>query len=127
MNKKNIIIIIVSFIILGITCCLFLKNQNNSSVYLKITCDGKDVSAMYKKGDVFNCSLLGSDYKIKIDNISDKKIFLSSSDYGLFPIREDGTISLIEKVKKFELNKGKKLILGMQTTDITKDITIIWE
>ena len=40
---------------------------------------------------------------------------------------EDGSISLIEKIKKFELYKGKPLVLQFQATDISENITIIWE
>ena len=39
---------------------------------------------------------------------------------------EDGSISLIEKIKKFELYKGKPLVLQFQATDISENITIIW-
>ena len=61
----------------------------------------------FKEGDTFECELLGNNFTIKIEDISDKKIKLSSSKYGLFPIRENGSISLIDKVKNFELSKGE--------------------
>lgn len=63
----------------------------------------------------------------KIDNIGENKINLSSSTYGLFPSREDGSISLIDDVKQFEFYKGKPLVLGLQVTDASYDITIVWK
>lgn len=81
----------------------------------------------YKVGDTFECDLLGDNYKIKIVNISKNKIKLESSKYGLYPKRENDTISLTDKVKKFELYKDKELVLSTQTTDYSSNITINWK
>ena len=128
MNNKYIVYIVLTLIlVIGIVSYIFLNNQNDSSVYLKIISDEETISRMYKEGDTFECNLLGNKFKIKIEDISDKKIKLSSSEYGLFPRREDASISLIDKVKNFELNKGKQLVLALQATDVSEEITIIWE
>lgn len=128
MNKKYVIyIVIASILIIGLACYIFMNNPQKASAYLKITCDEETISSTYKEGDTFKCTLLGDNYEIKINNISDKKINLSSSNYGLFPIREDGSISLVDKVKKFVLYKGEILVLGLQAVDTSAKITILWE
>lgn len=126
-NKYILYILITLFLVIGIVSYIFLNSKNDSSAYLKIICDEETISKTYKEGDTFECELLGNNFTIKIEDISDKKIKLSSSKYGLFPIRENGSISLIDKVKNFELSKGEKLVLALQATDISADITIIWE
>ena len=104
-------------------------NMNNdiSSVYLKINCNGTDISNSFKKGENFEFDLLGKKYKITINNITENKIELKSNSYGLFPKREDGTISLIDNVDTFELYKNKKLVLSFQATDVSSNVEIIWE
>lgn len=113
-------------IVIGTISYIFINN-GSKSIYLKINCGEKNLSNKYKEGDVFECNLSSSNFKIKIEDIKNNKIKLSSSNYGLYPEREDGTISLIDKIKDFELYKGKKLILKLQVTDYSNTITIDWE
>ena len=128
MKKKYIVyIIVVLLFLIGIATYIFLNNQKKSSVYLKIVCDDKTISETYKKGSKFECNLLGNNFEIKIEDINNKKIKITSSTYGLFPRREDGSISLIDKINEFELHKGEKLTLALQATDVYKDIVIIWQ
>lgn len=128
MNKKYIIYIVIILIcFIGIVSYIFLNNQKKYSVYLKVICGEEIISNTYKKDNTFECNILGNNFQIKIEDISDKKIKLSSSTYGLFPRREDGSISLVDKVKNFELYKGEQLTLALQATDISADIVIIWE
>ena len=128
MNKKYVMYIIVALIfVIGMVSFFFLNVKDDSSVYLDINCNGDILSDEYKEKDVFECKLGGDTFRIKVEDISNKKIKLSSSDYGLFPMREDGTISLIDKVKKFELNIGEELVLVLQATDTSDNITIVWK
>lgn len=128
MNKKYITYIVIALIlVIGIIGYIFYNKQNKYSVDLKIICGEKTISSTYEVGDIFECNLLNDNFEIKIENISNEKVDLSSSDYGLFPVRENGTISLVDKVKTFELYKGKELNLALQATDVSERITIIWE
>ncbi|MBO5478950.1 MAG: hypothetical protein J6A04_04505 [Clostridia bacterium] len=128
MNKKYIVYIVIALIfVIGIASYIFFNNKKQSSVYLKIICGEETISSTYKENDKFECNILGNNFEIKIEDISNKKIELSSSTYGLFPRREDGSISLVDKVKNFELYKGEKLILALQATDVSADIVIVWE
>lgn len=126
MKKKYIVYIIVALLFL-IATYIFFYNQKKSYVHLKIVCGDKTISGTYKKDSKLECNLLGNDFEIKIEDINNKKIKLTSSTYGLFPRREDGSISLIDKINEFELHKGEKLTLALQTTDVYKDIVIIWQ
>lgn len=135
-NKKIIYVVITIVVIIGLILgwkllkpsitseSVYIKPE---SVYLKIDCDGKDISDTYKIGDTFKCELLGKEFTIKIKNISDKKIVLKSTSYDLYPKRSNGTISLIDEVNTFNLEKNKKLILVLQATDVSSDISIIWK
>ena len=96
-------------------------------MYLKIDCNGTDLSGMYKKGDYFTCGLSETDYEITINDIEISKIKFKSSSYGLFPVREDGTISLLDKVDEFVLNRCSELDLALQATDSNENIIIKWE
>ena len=101
--------------------------NNASSVYLKINCAGNDISDTFEKGSKFECILLGKKFEITIDDITSDNVILKSNAYGLFPKRKDGTISLIQKVNTFKLQKNKKLYLQLQVTDMSWGIEIIWE
>ena len=119
------IVIIVVFIILGWQ--LLKSTETPDSVYLKIDCAGEDISNTYKIDDTFSCELLGKEYTIKLKNIEKNKIILQSSSYGLYPKRENGSISLLDKIDEFKLQKNKELVLALQVTDLSYDISIIWE
>ena len=97
------IVIIVVFIILGWQ--LLKSTETPDSVYLKIDCAGEDISNTYKIDDTFSCELLGKEYTIKLKNIEKNKIILQSSSYGLYPKRENGSISLLDKIDEFKLQK----------------------
>lgn len=94
------------------------------SAYLKIDCDGTDISNTYKMGDSFSCSLLNKEFKITIKSMTKGKIELEADQYGLFPQRDDGTYSLIDNVKDFDLYKDKELTLSFQATDVSSNIKI---
>ncbi len=123
MKKKLFIIVIVGLLIIGLTGCV----NNNGKVTLKIDCDGKDISNKFVEGDKINCELLGDEYEITIQKVEKEKMILKANKYGLFPKREDGTYSLIDKVDEFEVEKGKPTILALQVTDVSATMTIDWK
>lgn len=136
MSKKNVVYLLIALILIIGTVCYILfdskhdnggNDSDNTFVSLKIVNGDEIISDQYKVGDTFQCNLLGEEFEIKIDRISDEKVKLSSSKYGLCPSNEDGTINLNAKVKKFELSKGKELDLRLQATDAGEGIIIIWE
>lgn len=130
MVKKNVLYLIVALILtIGIVCYIIFSGNNNYNTFvsLKIISNGETISGQYKVGDEFKCNVLGEEFEIKIDSISDEKVELSSSKYGLCPINEDGTINLKTKVRRFKLFKGKELDLGFQAMDVSRRIVIIWE
>ena len=128
MNSKVIIICSVVIIVL---CAGFItvnnSSYNTSSVHLKINYGDENISKSFKKGEKFECTLLGKNFEITIANISDEKVELKSNSYGLFPQREDGSISLIDSIDTFELYKNKKLILQRQVMDASSRIEIVWK
>lgn len=128
--KKVLLIIIPVFIaFIGVCCYLLFNSSNNKEgINLEIDCNG-DVAAStsYKVGDTFTCKLLGEDFKIKIKSVSEDKIVLKANNYGLYPRRENGSISLMDKVDEFELTKGKELVLGLQATDVSSNLKINWK
>ena len=126
MNKNSKIIYIVAGIILVILIVvMFLKpKSNNDSVDLIVLCTSETRSGVYKTGDSFKCKVAGSDYTITITEITNDTVKLQSDKYGLFPRRDDGTISLTERVKDFTLEKNKTLDLALQATDLIFSIKI---
>lgn len=143
-NKKYIIYILIVLTIIILSLMVYKKinskpipidtkipgceyeeiKEFSESVYLKIDCMGKDLSKEYKKGDSFKCTLLGEEFKITIKDIENDKILLKSSSYGLYPKREDGSISLRDKVNLFELPRCTRLDLVFQATDTNSKINI---
>lgn len=129
MNKKSIIIMIIAGVVLitSIVLLFVLKpSVGKGEANLKIDCDGKNLSKVYKAGDSFECSLAGDKFTITIKDVSDNKINLEADKYGLYPRREDGTISLVDKVKEFTLEKGDELNLELQATDSLGSLKINW-
>ena len=127
MNKRNIIVVIaiVAVILIGIICCFIFKNSSKE-VVLEIHCGDINTSNTYKEKDSFKCKLPGEEFEITIKKINKDSVELSSSKYGLYPQREDGTISLIDKVDSFKLEKNNELILAYQATDTSENISITW-
>lgn len=74
----------------------------------------------------YEYTLLGKKYEFSATKINDNEIEIEVSDYGLAQKKEDGSISLLDKVNNFSLKKGEKLILRTQTTDYGEEITIEW-
>ena len=131
MNKKvlSCLIVLVVIIFLGVFFLVFADkgNGSNKKINLSIDCDGIDVSGEYKKGDSFKCELLGDEFIITIKKVSGDSALLKANQYGLFPKRKDGTISLIDNVDEFELKKDKELVLAYQATDTNNEIVINWK
>ena len=103
------------------------KSDDLSNVDLKITCDGNDLSGKYKEGDSFECNIVGETYVITVKSISNDIVKLKCDKDGLYPERDEGTISLLDKIRDFELTKGKKLVLRPQVTDVSSSIEIYWK
>lgn len=127
--KKIIMLVLIPLCMFSLVGCGNDKNdqQPKGTVYLDIKCENKDLSGNYKVNDEISCNLLGIEYIIKIDEINDDKIKLSANEFGLYPKRDTGTISLTEKVKNFELVKDKELELVLQATDVHSSIVINWK
>ena len=132
---KKVLIIIGCIIITAVLCLgvyMYLKNPtsvtlNIKSVTLNIKYDTTEYSKTFSKGESFEFDLLGEDYKITIVNISSNKVILKANSYGLYPNREDGSISLVDNVDTFELHKDKPLVLSLQATDVSSNIEITWK
>ena len=126
MKKKLIIGLLCLLIIIGVLCFIFLK-KDNKEVSLNIDCDGIDLSKTYKEGDTFECTLISEKFTLEIKTINKNEIKLHSNRTGLFPRREDNSISLIDKVEDFTLEKGEELDLALQATDVTADLKISYK
>lgn len=127
MNKGLIILIVILLIVIAaIVFIVINKGNKNETAYIEINCDGKDLSKEYKKGDAIDCTLLGSEFKLTIEDIKKDEIEIHADKYGLFPERDNGTISLIDKVDDFTLEKDKDLILALQATDVSSSIKLKW-
>ena len=127
MDKKIIIGIVLLILAIGVIIFLQPKKGNNMTTNLEIKCDSKDLSGEYKEGDKINCELLGEEFTITVKNITNDSIKLTADKYGLFPERDNGTISLTDKVNEFTLTKDKPLVLSLQATDVNSHITITWK
>lgn len=124
--KKIIMLVLIPLCVFSLVGCK-KNHQPKGTVYLDIKCENKDLSGNYKVNDEISCNLLGTEYIIKIDEINGDKIKLSANEFGLYPKRDTGTISLTEKVKNFELVKDKELELVVQVTDVHSSIVINWK
>ena len=130
-RKKTLAVILGTILALAlvVSAQFIIKNytKNPEIAYLKINCDGNDISNIYKEGDSFNCALLNLEFKLTIKSIKNNKVKIQADKYGLYPKQEDGTISLIDNEDKFELYKNKKTILELQATDVSSTIEITYE
>lgn len=128
MKEKIIcIIIIVCVLTISFFALRYVYSGSDKSIFLKINCGGDTITGTYKVDDQIECNLVGKEFVITIDKINEDKVKLSANNYGLFPRREDGSISLKKKIKKFELEKGKDIELVYQGTDTNKAIVIVWD
>lgn len=123
MRKKLFSVVIIGLLMISLTGCV----NNSGKVYLKIDCDGKDISNKFVEGDKFNCELFGDEFEITIKKVEKEKITLKADRYGLFQERDDGTYSLIDDVDEFEVVKGKTTALALQVTDASATIKIDWK
>ncbi len=93
---------------------------------LKYDCkDIKGVAAI-EEDNIFYCKLLSTKYEFTMSNINDNQMKLTTSDYGLTKVNEDGTIDLNDRAKEFIIDKGKELILSTQTMDYSEEIILNW-
>ena len=76
-----------------------------------------------KKGNTFDCELLGKNYNFKIKNILEDSVLVSVSDYGLTKVKEE-KIDLKAKNKEFIIEKNKEVELTTQMTDNNESIII---
>ena len=127
-NKQALAILLGALIALALVAVtssiINYSEQEPKSIHLTVNCNGKDMSNDFKKGDSFTCDLLNSEFIIKIKNIKDNKVKLQADKYGLYPLSKNGKIDLNDKLKDFEVYKDKKLVLGLQATDISSSIEI---
>ena len=131
MNYKKTLAVLLGILlalIMFTTVMLIHKSnmQEPTLGYLNISCNGKDISNTFKKGDTFSCDLLNSQFEITIKKINDDKIKLQADKYGL-AVEKNKKIDLNEKVKSFEVYKDRKIILKLQATDISSTIEITYQ
>lgn len=100
--------------------------DNQNGYNLGIDCEGADLSKTYEIGGTITCQPSTREYSIVLQEEKDGKLTLKASSYGLFPEREDHSISLSDKVDTFVLEKNKKLVLREQVTDASFEIVINW-
>ena len=75
----------------------------------------------------FECTLLHKRYEFTFKQLYPNKIRIDVSDYGLTKEREDGTMSLLDKVKCYTLDKGSTIKLCTQSMDHIESVIISWE
>ena len=78
-----------------------------------------------KKGNTFDCELLGEEYHFKIKSIYNDNIVLTASNYGLTKLQDEG-INLESKEKEFIIEKSKQVELTTQSMDFNESIIIEW-
>ena len=131
MKKTFLIILVIIIVIALIGLSVVLLNKKGETeekaAYLNISINGADLSGKYRERDIFVCTFDDCKIEITVSKISDDKIQLTADSYGLYPLREDGTISLTEQINTFELVKNKPLVLCQQITDVTSQVVVSWE
>lgn len=78
-----------------------------------------------KKGNTFDCELLGKEYHFSIKDISHNNMFVTVSDFGLTKVQDDD-INLLSKEKEFAIEKNQKVELSTQSNDSNESIIIEW-
>ena len=120
---KKIIIGIFALVL----CFTVVGCGNKGKGQLLINCDSEEMTVDVKKNGSFECKLLGKTYKFEITKITDKKITIETSEYGLAQASDEGSIDLLAKEKEFTITDGKETIIEPQATDVFSMLIINWK
>ena len=125
--KKIIYALLLALISITLVGCTGQKANNDKEIYIGINCNGKEKRIGLDKNDKFKCTLMNTKYEFTLIKIEDDKITIKVNSEGLTPVRDDGTMSLLDKETKFIVYMDKELILSTQTTDYSEKLKINWK
>ena len=115
---------LVVFLLAIAICFVFTGCNKISGIDITIDCNGVKTEKNLEENDKFVCNLQSQEYIFTIEDIDDEEVTIKASDYGLTPIKDDGSISLNSKEKVFEVQKNGSLTLSTQSTDYNEELTI---
>ena len=98
-----------------------------SEAILNYDCNGNEGFVVLNPGNSFSCNILSTNYNFVISSVKKDKLIIATEYYGLTKVKEDGSINLNSRDRRFEIKKGQKTELTTQTMDYNESIIFEWK